>query len=216
MRTQGRTLEGTFALLVAAVLVLPTAVAAQQGQEHRHGRESQQTEDRPMPGMMMRMQGHGEMMGMGMMGMMATPTPTMLLHQREALALSEEQVERLEALHEGMAGTRGEHMESMRAAHERLAEQARDPDLDLAAYESTLRSLADAHVGMHVEMARVGQQARDVLTAEQQEKLRTGMQFMRGMQGMRGEMMRGMRGQMRPMEPGGDMGSMMGRMPGTG
>lgn len=221
MSTNGRTLDGTLALLLAASLALPGAAPAQQaGQEHRHGEEQQRAEDPEMPGMMMGMQGHGEMMGMGMMGMMAAPSPTMLLHQREALALTGEQVARLKALQERMARTRDEHIESMHALHRKLAEQVRDPDLDLAAHESTLRSLADAHVAMQVEMARVGQEARELLAAEQRAKLRTGMQFMRAMrmggemtQGMPGMMMHRMHGEMQSMRPGGARGAMMGGMP---
>lgn len=188
MNIDGRYASRALALVVAALLALPVAVVAQQGQQHRHGQEPE--------AQAAQMQ--------GMMGMMAGPSPGMILRQRGALDLTEEQVRELEALEERLAETRAGHMEAMQTVHQTLAEQTTAPDLDLAAYESTLRSLADQHIAMHVAIARVGQEARQVLTAEQREKLQVGMQFMRG------AMMQMMRGRMEGMGSGG-MGSMMGQ-----
>lgn len=199
---------GTYlALLFAAALALPTAAAAQEEQDHRPGQEAPSRPEMPgMRGMMMGMQGHGAMMSMRMTGMMAAPGPMMILRQKEALALTDDQVQRLQTLQERMAQGRREHMETMRTVHERIGELARGPDLDLAAYEEALRSMADAHVAMQVAMARLGREAREDLTPEQREKLRTGMQFMRGM-------MQGMHSRMGPGEAGGMGAMMMGRMP---
>ncbi len=160
--------------------------------------------------MTMGMHRHGPMMMgmMGSMGMMSGPRPMMILRHQEALGLTEEQVTRLEVLRERMAQTRAEHMESVRPLHERLVGLAGDPGLDLDAYESTLRSLAEEHVAVHVAMARIGQRAREALTPEQREKLRTGMEFMRGMRGMR---MEGMQGRMGRTGSGG-AGPMLGSM----
>ena len=207
MNVVGRAAHRALALLVAALLALPVAGAAQQGQQHRHGQQ-QEAQGGQMRGMMGMQQGqmmgmHGPMMGM--MGMMAGPSPAMILQQREALELTAEQVQELEALEERLAKARAGHMESMQTLHQRLAEQAQGPDLDLEAYESSLRSLADEQIAMQMAMARAGQEAREVLTAEQREKLRIGMQFMRG------SMMQMMRGRVEGMGSGG-MGSMMGGM----
>lgn len=200
--------DRAMALVVGALLTLPAAAAAQQeGPPHRHGQGPAQAQPGTADMMTMGTHRHGPMMGMmGSMGMMSGPGPMMILRQREALDLTEEQVTGLEALRERMAQTRAEHMESVRPLHERLVGLAGDPALDLDAYESTLRSLAEEHVAVHVAMARIGQRAREALTPEQREKLHTGMEFMRGMR------MEGMQGRMGRTGSGG-AGSMPGMMP---
>ncbi len=92
------TKSSVFALLLAGGLMLPGTLRAQHAQHHPQG------QDQPQQGMMgqgmmgqgMMGQGHG-MMGMGMM---SAPGPRMILMQKDALGLSESQVERLEALRE--------------------------------------------------------------------------------------------------------------------
>lgn len=193
-----RTNPGTaLSFLVAALLVLPTAALAQQ--EHRHGRDQEARGQEQ--GTMMGMRQHGQMMGM--MAMMAGPHPMMILRHREALGLTDEQVGKLEALQERLAGTRTAHMEGMQALHRKLAEQATAPEMDLEAYESTLREAADQRVEMHMAMARAGREAREVLTPEQREKLRVGLGFMRGtMEMMQGMERMGAAGGMAPMMEG--------------
>lgn len=208
MYTRGKNLDRSLGLLVAALLALPGTVLAQQGQHHPDRDRGAQTGQ--LHGTMMGTPGHGRMTGMmgagmmgtDMMGTVAGPGPAMLLRQKEALNLSVEQVTQLEALQERLAEARTGHMKAMRPLHQKATEFAKDPDPDLAAYESTLRALAEEHVAMHAEMARVGQEARAVLTPEQRDDLEVGMRFM-------GEMVRMMGGQM---GSGGSMGSMMGRM----
>lgn len=199
MNTERKYGRGVMAVLVAVALAAPALIAAQQGQP-RQGRDTS--------GMMMG-GGHAAMMGMGQqgqmmgaMGMMPGPGPTMILQQREALELTAEQVEKLEALQERVAERRAAHMAAMRPLHERLGELAAEPDPDLDAYETTLRSLADERVAWHMAMARSGQEARETLTAEQRDNLQVGMRFVRGAMSrmMQGRTMMG--GQMGRMGPG--------------
>lgn len=209
MHTEERMRNGVLALLVAGLVVWPAAAAAQQGQP-RPGRDQAPDQDRSRMGMMS-MQGHG-----AMMGMMVASNPTMMLRHGEALELTDQQVNRLEALRDQLAQRRTAHMEAMRALHGRMAEQATAEEMDLEAHESALRSMADAAVSMHMDAARVGQEAREVLSPEQREKLEVGMQFMRG--SMR-SMMGGMRNaRMGAMGRGAGMGMgpmmMQGMMPG--
>lgn len=187
------------ALLVAASLALPAAITAQQGAPH-HGRD--------MSGMTMGMGQESQMQMMqmrdmmGTMGMRAGTSPMMILRHKEALGLTAEQVEKLDAVQERLAERRAAHMERMRALHEELSEQAAEAEVDLDAYESTLRSMADERVAWHLAMARSGQEAREALTAEQRDKLRVGMRFVRGAMSrmMQGRTMMG--GQMGRMGPG--------------
>ncbi|MFO7589166.1 MAG: Spy/CpxP family protein refolding chaperone [Gemmatimonadota bacterium] len=107
--------------------------------------------------------------------MMAAPLPAIILARSQALGLTTEQVGEIEGMQKQLGDARDEHATAMNAAGEKLVAQVESPKLDLAAYESALRSLADERVAMSMEYARIGQTARDVLTAEQQETLRAGM-----------------------------------------
>lgn len=198
MNTERKPGRGAMAVLVAASLALPAAIAAQQGMP-RQGRDTTG---------MMGMGRHSAMMGapqqgrmMGAMGMMSAG-PMMILQQKEGLGLTHDQVEKLEALQERVAERRAAHTAAMRALHERLGELAAEPDTNLDAYETTLRALADERVAWHMAMARSGQEARDALTAEQRDDLRVGMRFVRGAMSrmMQGRTMMG--GQMGGMGPG--------------
>lgn len=206
------------ALVAGLLLALPTVAAAQEGQ-HRHGEEparEQGMQERMGTGMQgcPMMMGHdGGMMGMMGMGMgMAAPGPMMILHHGDALDLTDEQVEKLQALQERLDQTRKEHMEAAQALHRKLSEQAEGAEMDLEAYESALRELADQRVAMHLAMARAGLEAREVLTPEQREKLRVGAEFMRDMM----EMMRERMDRMSGMEGGSGMSGDMDDMGGMG
>lgn len=146
------------------------------------------------PGMMQRMHGMGGPGGtMGMMdgGMMGTAGgPAMLLRLEESLELTDDQVARLEALHESAQTEMRQHMmqgmQTMRSSHELL--DGESPEL--SAYEARLREAANHMVLAHTAMARAAVDARALLTPEQQERLalaRTMMEEMRG--SMRKEMM---------------------------
>ncbi|MFQ5679332.1 MAG: Spy/CpxP family protein refolding chaperone [Gemmatimonadota bacterium] len=186
------------ALFVSGALAMPVAGTAQA--RHQHGTD-QQAGDRGMGGMMgqgmqgmqgmhqMMMRRHAGSMGGsgGMMAAMAAgPGPGLILGQRETLELTDAQVKKLEALRDRLAATQKKHAEAIRSLEQDLAgqRQPREARVDLPAYESLLRRLANEQVALQMATVRGGQEARDLLTPEQAKKLRAGMQFMHGMMGM--------------------------------
>ncbi len=168
------------ALAIACVFVLPGVSRAQ-----RHMHQGQMQQDRMQQGQMQ----HGMMMGQGMMGMMGMmqPGPSFLLEQKDALDLSDEQVQRLEELKNELSEFHQAHMSRVGPLHEQAREALHGEQPDLGAYESALKSLADEHVQMQVEMARVSQEAMAVLTETQRSNVHFGLRLMHG---MRQQMMR--------------------------
>ncbi|HUE97194.1 MAG TPA: Spy/CpxP family protein refolding chaperone [Longimicrobiaceae bacterium] len=139
-------------------------------------------------------QGHqphaGQGGGGGMMGMMqgggmdAMPGPEMVLRLRDALALSDDQVRRIEEI---QLRTHSEHHQRMQAGmHPSQAAaailQGNSPDLE--EYEDLLEQAAEHDVAASVALARGMVDTRAVLTADQLAKLDVGI-------GMMHEMMRG-------------------------
>lgn len=187
-----RALTAVTAVLAATLWLLPQPLPAQH-----HGQrggekevEKEKHESSMGHGMMSRhmmgqggMQGHMMDRGMrgGMMSRPPGPGPMMLLHQKDALALTESQVQELESLREEMRSAHQAAREEMRPLHEELQEvvHAREPDLDR--YQQLLQQMADHHVQVRVQAARVHQRATDVLTDEQQSQVRYGMKLMRQM-----------------------------------
>ncbi|NIW35616.1 MAG: hypothetical protein GWN32_03470, partial [Gemmatimonadetes bacterium] len=170
------------ALLLAGALALPGTLRAQHAQHHPQG------QDQPQQGMM----GQG-MMGQGMMGMMSVPGPGMILMQKDALGLSESQVERLEALREEVNQARQSLMSEMMPLRQQAMEALKGNEPNLSAYESALKEIADRHVNAQVEAARVSQQALAVLTTEQRSSVRYTARLLQDMmgRGMMGAMMQG-------------------------
>lgn len=184
-------------MFVAAVWLLPRPLPAQ---EHGHERASEEVEKEKQEaqvghgmkgrhgmahGMMGPMMSH-PMMGRGMgghdHGMMAGgPGPMMLLHQKEALELSDAQVRELEGLHEEMKSAMETARTEIRPLREELEKVSRAEDPDLGRYESLLQDLADRHVQLRVRMARTHRQAMQVLTDQQRAQVRYGMRLMRQM-----------------------------------
>jgi Spy/CpxP family protein refolding chaperone len=107
------------------------------------------------------------------MAMMGGPPPAMLLHHREALGLTDDQVSRLEALGTQEGQPAMPHMQPAMQAHHAAAELLKADAPDFAAYEAKLREAADHMVLGHVAMARTAVAARQILTAEQRTKLET-------------------------------------------
>ncbi|NIT86058.1 MAG: periplasmic heavy metal sensor [Gemmatimonadetes bacterium] len=174
--------------IATGLLLAATGLTAQMPGMHRP--PSDTVPGMMGPGMMMGgMMGQG-MMGAGMtrmmgMGMMATggPGPTMLLRMRDALELTDDQVSRLEAIREDHSGDHRAAMGSAISAHRRAAEALHGASPDFQAYEDALGEAADHMVRAHVTMARASVQAREVLTAEQRERLHSGMRMMQEMMG---------------------------------
>lgn len=162
-----RTLITAFALAV----LLPVTVQAQEQEQdppqgHRHGQGMQQ-------GMQ-----HGGMqggmgMGMGMAMMRAHPGPGMILRLRESLELSEEQVERLTAMHEEAHEGMQAHMEQAREARSRAHEIMMGEDPDMDAFGEALQEAATHRVQAQQAMARVHLEAGEVLSDDQRQLLHT-------------------------------------------
>ncbi|MFW6205697.1 MAG: Spy/CpxP family protein refolding chaperone [Gemmatimonadota bacterium] len=193
-------------LAVLAALALMAAPAMAQG---HHGARADSSRGTGM------MQGHPGMMQGGMMQMMhgqggmmmgMAMGPGMVLQLRESLELTDDQVTQLEALRDSAQATMRQHMmqgmQGMHAASESLSSDS--PDLD--AYETRLREAMNHMVLAHTAMAEAGVEARQVLTAEQRERLslaREMMQEMRGGMMDRGMMNEGMMNQGGGNSPGG-------------
>ena len=159
---------------VAMALAIPTGLTAQghpMGQDHPMGQMST-----PMHGMM-------QSTDMPMMQMMhstaMTPAPRMLLAQREPLKLSDQQVDRLEKLQEQLDTAVAKHHEEMGPLHEQLAGLRTSEEVDVERYEDLLRQAADRHVALHVERARIGEAALQLLDEEQRSNVRYGMRMQR-------------------------------------
>lgn len=178
--------------IIAVGALLASAPVAAQQQGHQGAHQAQAGE-------------HGAMHHCA--AMMGGPHPQMLLNHGEALGLTSDQVGQLEALRDEAKETAMPHMQPAMQAHGEAADLLKADSPDFQAYEAKLREAADHMVRAHAGMARVGVQARQVLTEEQHaelEKLGSAKGMMRGGQhGM--EMGEGGHGAM----AGGGMAGMM-------
>jgi len=178
-----------------AITLAVLASSATQVDAQRRGMAGQQADSASNMGMMQGMMGGG-MMGSGMMeggmmqmmgqgmGLMPTggPGPAVILEMRDSLGLSEEQVGQLEEIRDRHHTAHSQMGDGPMGAHSRAKEAITGDNPDFQAYESALRDMADSMVQMHVGMARSAAEAREVLTAEQQEMLtQIGQGMMRGM-----------------------------------
>jgi hypothetical protein len=96
-------------------------------------------------------------------------SPMMLLQHREALKLTAEQVQQLEALQAAHKADCERRMALVKAADE--AAVAALERTDLAAYEAKLREAAGYRIECKVDMARISQAGLALLTAEQRAHL---------------------------------------------
>lgn len=168
------------AATLAALLATPALA------QHQHGQSPADSAE--MGGGMQMM--HGSMMGGsagtmrgGMMGMMQSmhPQPHRLLAAADALDLTEDQQARLRTLNEESAAEHQRHMQAAMAIHREAAQALHGESPDLDAYEEALQEASDHMIQAHLAMTRTALQARDVLTAEQREKLHDSMSMMHQM-----------------------------------
>jgi len=177
------------ALAAAALLALPAASLAQgMGMSgHHRGAPGAQGPMGPGYGMM----GGAMMGGMGMMAL--GPTPTYILARKDALGLTDQQTARLDSLRTQAVEAWQAHHAMMQGIHQEMGElrQAEKPDLDR--YQQLMQQMASAGAGMHVRIAKLGQEAEKVLTPDQRSKVRYGMSLMgqRGPMGSGGTISRG-------------------------
>ncbi len=158
------------------LIVSASGLAAQQ---HQHGQDTAQA----------RM---GQMGQMGMMAGMALPAfqPARLLEQREALALTDEQVARLEAIRAAAKEAQDQAMATHEQHHEQMMQvlQGERPDPETI---QTHFMAAHAAMGMaHWAAMDAGLKAKAVLTDAQRAKVDTampggGMQHRHGQGGQR-------------------------------
>lgn len=173
-------IDRRISLAVLPLFLLLTAPASADAQHRGVGQQQPGQQSGQMMqgmGMMSGMMGEGmmdqrmiQMMGQGM-GLMATggPGPNMILRMRDVLDLSDEQVGHLEEIRDGSEGQ--PMSETVMQARERAQQALAGDNPDFDAYESALRDAMDGMVEMHVEMARVTAEAKEVLTEEQRMRL---------------------------------------------
>lgn len=117
-------------------------------------------------------------------GAMLAHVPAAILRQGELLELSDGQAERLNALKDSLEAVRQAHHGSEGPMHEEMASAFSESGIDVDAYESALRSMADRRVAARVEVARIAQRALQVLDAGQREKFLYGVHLMQRMHRM--------------------------------
>lgn len=172
---------GSMTAAFVIALLVPASLAAQGQQAHHPDSDSIRASGRM--GMMsdgMGMQTMG-MHGMGMMRSHMQRGPAMLLRQREALDLSNEQIERLEELEGRVDDLHSAHRSELAPVREQLKALHGSEKLDKDRYEELLQRQADLRVKMMVEMADVHQASYAVLTDEQKSNVRYGMRLMHSM-----------------------------------
>lgn len=151
-------------LLAAGAAVAQETPGADGGQattRTRHGPEHMQSMQT-----MEHMQGNPDpMMRVG------AYAPPHLLQRREVLRLTEDQVERLEALSEDLASAHEAASGRSRAHHEQLMEAWSSERPDADALEAHTRAAMGAQQDAHVALLRAAAAARGVLSAEQRGRV---------------------------------------------
>ncbi len=149
------------------------------------------------------MPGMGGMMGM--MGMMAPHGAQEILAMRQALGLSDAQVQQLRTIAGQASQAARPHMqEAMQAHHAAMQALEADPP-DPTRFQTQLQAAANHFVEAQAALARSAVQALAVLTPEQRANVRFAMRLehARMMQGMGQGMMQGMMGGMMQDRSGG-------------
>jgi hypothetical protein len=121
---------------------------------------------------------HRDDMMSGMHMMMGPPGPGMILQHQQKLGLSSAQVARLEALQKDAQPNCVHHMQAAMTAHQ-AANQLLDANKpNLTAFAAELKGAANHMVEGHVVMAKAAVAARGVLTAAQQQTLKSQLRAM--------------------------------------
>ena len=110
----------------------------------------------------------GGMMGMSMEAMRLMPSH--VLNQREALQFTTEQTAKLEAIGAEMSNMQN-HVMARNGDAEAVAIAFRAHPVDSAAMNHALQKMADRQAAMHERYLLLAARVRDVLTADQLEKL---------------------------------------------
>lgn len=173
----------------ALVTVMALAIATPAAAQHQHQDSAQAGH-----GAGMQMGQHAGGMGMPTGEEMAMParSPLMDMHGgidamlrlAAPLALSDDQVTRLEALKAAAAQEAMHHEHMATQSHHAALMAIHHGDIDLAAHEAKLKESMSHSLMAQMAMATKLSEARQVLTAEQRSKLDFAMEAMRAMMGM--------------------------------
>lgn len=155
------------------VLVAATPLVAQQ-----HQMQGMQHEQNTMAG-------QGMMGGMDMMAALG-PGPMMLVSAKDALGLTDSQVERLNAIREEAHAQHQTHMTAAMESHHAAMEALAGDAPDLAGHEEHLRAHHEHMLQAHMAMARAHVRANEVLTAGQRATLATAQAVMKALHGGEG------------------------------
>lgn len=202
-----RKAKRSVALAAAALLALP-AVALAQDTTGTQG-DSAPGQRSAVPygyGMM----GYGMMGGGYGMGMMGSPAGA-ILAQKDALGLTTGQVARLDSLQQQSSDAWRAHWTLMQGIHEQMGKLSGSKQSDVEQYQKLMQQMASSGAAMHVQIAKLGEEALQVLTPDQRSKLDAswrsgGWGGMPGRHGMYGGGYRGMMGPGHMMGPGYMMG----------
>ncbi len=172
----------TLSIVAALVFVLGGVLYAQQ-----RGGDGMQG---GMMGQMMSMMRSCPMMGSAAQG------PQAALQHREELGLTDAQVQRLETLQTQAQQHRGQAVERMHAAHQEIARATEAARFDERAVRAGYQRMGEVHTEMGVAMAHNAHEVRNILTAEQRQRLQEMGGGMHGMMQMMQNcpMMQGMMG----------------------
>jgi Spy/CpxP family protein refolding chaperone len=152
-----------FAFIAAGAVLTALPLQAQSAGHGNHGNHGAQAGQ----------QAHGEHEGMDCKHDDAAHryAPKMLLEHRDMLQLTAQQVQQLEALQARHHEDCQPRMQQVKAAEEAANAALLAATPDLAAFERYLRQAANLKVDCKVDMARTGQQAVALLTAQQRTHL---------------------------------------------
>ncbi len=171
--------------LFFAILLVAGYAAAQMGTGMMQEQQGQGGGSRPGPGMMgpgmmgPGMMGPGGMMGgregSGMMGASPAERPwiTIMLHHKDELGLSAEQIGKLYSLRADFAKEVEKRRAGMQAAEEQLAELLNKEPVNLSAVEAKVKEIGSMQATLRFDRIKTIEQGKAVLTAEQRKKLST-------------------------------------------
>ncbi|MDN5850445.1 MAG: Spy/CpxP family protein refolding chaperone [Nitrococcus sp.] len=112
---------------------------------------------------------HGGKGGMWGMDMFAY-VPMGILHQKDLLGLSDEQVQKIRSIKKEMCKAAGGSHETIEQIHGKLEAALKGGKFDLSAYESAVKEAADYFVQARLQTARKAQEALQVLSQDQRTK----------------------------------------------
>ncbi|MDN5870759.1 MAG: Spy/CpxP family protein refolding chaperone [Nitrococcus sp.] len=96
--------------------------------------------------------------------------PMGILHQKDLLELSDEQVQKIQSIKKEMRKAAGGSHETIEQIHAKLEAALKGGKFDLSAYQAALKEAADYFVQARMQTARKAQEALQVLNQDQRTK----------------------------------------------